>query len=69
MASSDSFLAISARRPAMVSESSCARAAATSSFAFSPVRSWLSAFAFLSRFFSFSYVFSTTPWSFVYLLR
>ena len=51
------------------SESSCALAAVFSSLPFSAVRSWLSSFAFFSRFFSFSYVFSTTSCSLAYLLR
>ena len=68
IASSLSPLDISARSVAIASLSSCARAAAFSSFARSAPRSVFSCFAFLSRFFSFSYVLSTTSCSFEYLL-
>ena len=68
MASSDSPLLTSALSEAIVSESSCARIAVFSSLPRSALSSWFSCFAFLSRFFSFSYVLSTTSWSLAYLL-
>mmetsp|Transcript_8843 Transcript_8843/g.23428 ORF Transcript_8843/g.23428 Transcript_8843/m.23428 type:complete len:247 (+) Transcript_8843:2243-2983(+) len=68
IASSLSPLETSARSDEIASESSCARAAVFSSFPRSALRSWLRCFAFCSRFFSFSYVFSTTSCSFAYLL-